>query len=111
MRGFTLIFAEVVYTQPALSSVFGLAAVPSVVCLLLSLWRPWGTFLALVPAAASVVFTLSWLRDPDEGSAILRDFGQGYVTQCYIAGLLPMAAVGIGFAFGYLLQRKRRAVA
>ena len=54
-------------------------------------------FLALLLAAFSGIVTCSWLRDPHEGPAILRELGRAYVAQAYLAGFLPCLFVLIGF--------------
>lgn len=104
----TPIIAEVADKEPTFSSVYGFAVFLSAICLLLGLWRPWGIALASVIAAVPVMLTFSWLRDPNEGPAILHELGQSYMTHSYIAGFSPAIFSVMGFCLGLFLQRRRR---
>jgi hypothetical protein len=88
-----LILAEVADKEPALLVAWGIAAFFSAVCFLLGRWRRWAWVLALPLATGFVCATVSWLRDPNEGPAILDELGRGYVTQAWVAGFVPLLFV------------------
>jgi hypothetical protein len=95
--------AEVADKEPTILAVWSLAGLFCILAFAFSWVRRWGVFVAVLVAALSGFVTYSWLRDPHEGPAILRELGRGYVTQAYVAGFLPCLFV----LFGFLLRRQR----
>lgn len=107
MHVFTPMIAEVGDKEPTLFVVWSIATFLSTVCFFLCRWRRWALVLALPLAAYFVYATVSWVRDPHEGPAIVHELGRAYVTQAYIAGFIPLLFI----AMGCLRRRARHDVA
>jgi hypothetical protein len=91
--------AEVADKEPMLVTVWCVGAFFSLFALLAVLLPRWGIFLGLLIAVSSALSFFLWLKDPDEGPAILRELGGSYVTQAYVAALFPFLFVLIGYHF------------
>jgi hypothetical protein len=97
MYTLTPLLAEVADKEPGLLLIWSIAGFFSISCFLLCRWRRWALVVALPLAAWFVYVTVSWLRDPNEGPAIVRELGRGYVTQAWIAGFVPLLFVVAGY--------------
>jgi hypothetical protein len=97
MHSFTPIFAEVSDKEPTMTLIWCFAAFVSMLGLLLCRWRRRAALLALPVAAFWAFGITSEVRDPYVGPAILDELGRGYVTQAYLAALVPFVFVAIGF--------------
>jgi len=106
MHSFTPMLAEIADKEPTLFVVWGLSGVFCILAFAFSRVQRWGIFVALIVAVFSGFLTYCWLRDSNEGPAILQELGRGYVTQAYAAGFLPCLFVLLGF----LLRRQRQDV-
>ena len=93
---FAPMLAEVGDKEPTLLTVWSISVVVSVVCFLLCRWRRWLLVFALPLAICLIFGTVSWLRDPHEGSAIVRELGSAYVTHAWIAAFVPLSFVAVG---------------
>ena len=107
MHTFTPMLAEAADKEPTLVLVWSIAAFVSAACFLLCRWRRWALVLALCLAGLLIYATFSWLRDPNESSAIVSELGWSYVTQAWIAGFIPLLFIAAGCS----LKRTRHAAA
>ena len=97
MHSLTPILAEVSDKVPTVGSIWIVAAVISAACLFASAWRRLTALAALPIIALWAVIITSEIRDPYVGPAIVSELGRGYVTQAYIAAVVPLVSVAIGF--------------
>ena len=97
MTGFRPIFAEVADKEPTITAVWIIAAVICFIGFLICRCHRVAGFLAVTFATLWAWAIFSELHDPYVGPAIVRELGQGYVTQAYLAALIPFFAVAIGF--------------
>jgi hypothetical protein len=104
MHTFTPILAEVSDKVPTIGGIWLFAAVISLVCLFASAWRRRAVLVALPLIALWAFIITSEVRDPYVGPAIVSELGRGYVTQAYIAAIVPVAFLAIG-----LLRRRTHA--
>jgi hypothetical protein len=104
MHGPVPFLAEVADKEPMLATLWCFGALFSFLALLAARLPRLGIFLSLLVAASSALATFLWLRDPNEGPAIVRELGRAYVTRAYLAALLPFLFVLIGSK----LRRKRQ---
>ena len=93
--------AEVSDKVPTIGGIWLFAAVISLACLFASAWRRRAAFVAFPLIVLWAFIITSEVRDPYVGSAIVREFGRGYVTQAYIAAIVPVVFLAIG-----LLRRR-----
>ena len=86
----TPILAEIADKEPSLTIVWLLAALLSALCCALCRWRRRAAFIALPLALGWAFACISELRDPFVGPAIGSELGRSYVTQSYLASVLPL---------------------
>ena len=99
----TPIFAEVFDKEPSLGVVWGMSGFLCVLAFALALIHRWGVILAILVAGFSALAALTWLRDPNEGPAIVRELGREYLVNACIAGFAPFLLAMSGF----WVRRKR----
>jgi hypothetical protein len=102
----TPIIAEVLEKEPTLMAIWLCSGFLCILTFILAQTRRWGILLSLFVAGISVFATLSWLRDPNEGPAIIKELGRKYVTQAYVAGFLPCLVVALCFLAKHLRIRR-----
>lgn len=100
----TPILAEVGDKVATLGDIWFFAAVISLACFFVTAWRRRAALVALPLIALGAFIITSEVRDPYIGPAILRELGRGYVTQAYIAAVVPVVLLAIG-----LLRRRAHA--
>src|SRR6185503_13187780 len=97
MHTFTPILAEVGDKVPTIGAIWLGTALISIACLFASAWRRRTAFIALpLIALWGTIITLE-PRDPFVGPAIIHELGRGYVAQAYIAAVIPLVFLAIGF--------------
>ncbi len=104
MHGFIPILGEVSDKEPTVPELWCVAAVLSVGGFLLCRWRRSAGWAALGLAVMVAWGRWEEIHSPDVGPAILEELGQGYVATTWIASLIPMGIIPLGF-----LRRKCRA--
>jgi UDP-N-acetylmuramyl pentapeptide phosphotransferase/UDP-N-acetylglucosamine-1-phosphate transferase len=97
MHSFTPILAEVSDKVPTIGGIWIVTAVISAACLFASAWRRRAALAVLPIIALWGVIITSEVRDPYVGPAIVSELGRGYVTQAYVAAVVPLVFVAIGF--------------
>ena len=104
MHSFTPILAEVSDKVPTIGSIWIVTAVISVACLFASAWRRRAVLAVLPIIALWAVIITSEVRDPYVEPAIGSELGRGYVTQTYVAAVVPLVFAAIG-----LMRRRHNA--
>src|SRR5262245_283902 len=93
---FSPMFAEVSDKVTTIGNIWVLTGLISTACLFLAAWRHRAIFLALPFITLWAIVITSEVRDPYVGPAILSELGQGYITQVYVATVVPVIFVVIG---------------
>jgi len=96
MTNFTLILAEVADKEPTITAIWTVAAFLCIGGFVLCRWRRVAGLIALPLAALWAWAMFSEIHDPYVGPAILRELGRGYVTQAYVAALIPFVIAASG---------------
>jgi hypothetical protein len=92
-------FFEVMDKEPTLLDVWLLFLILGVGGFLMSRYRYWLLFVALPISLFFAWVHLGELHDPFVGPHIVREAGQSYVTQSYIAMTLALAFPFLGIVF------------
>lgn len=97
MQSFVPLLAEVSDKIVTLNEMWTETALFSVGAMIVSACHRRAALVTLPVAALWELAVISEIRDPHVGPAILKELGQGYVTQSYVAAVVPFALVAVGY--------------
>ena len=97
MIRFMPVLAEISDKEPTITGLWCIAAFLCVGGFFLCRWRSSAGVGVLALAALWAWGMFSEIHSPNVGPAILEELGRDYVTQAYVAALIPFVVVPIGF--------------